>query len=146
MSFDDIMDLIPESPEILHYGNICKLYERSLELLNEIKTNRYNAAYFGSLQIGPNFYNWKDDADFTNKYMSAGLYILRDLYNKEKNNNQVLCETSISILYSMLSMYLSNSDYSSGTLKELLEENDKFENKVDSEFLKGGSKNEKPNK
>ena len=129
MSFLDVIDnLVPSTmPDVELYK---KMYKWGLKLLNKIKCSRFNAMYFGSMQVGPDMYSWKDGSvkDFTIKYQSCCLYVMGNLYNKiTKENKKEITEISLFILFSMLSLFVESGGY---TLDEetykYLEENDKY--------------------
>lgn len=138
MSFMDIIDeLVPDKVPMNNYY-ITDLYLKALKLLNKIKLSRNSAMYFGTMQIGPEMCSWKDDKnnkDFTLKYSSCCILIMSDLYNKIKDRKR-LTELSISILYSMLALFVEEKGLTlpEEVFKEL-EKNDKyFNNDLSKEF------------
>lgn len=131
MKFLDILDLVPDT-FIPKKNDFISMYKKSLKLLNELQCSRFNAMYFGSLNIGPDFYSWKDEKEFVSKYQSCCIYIMNDLYSKLKSNQSELVELSLSILYSMLAQYVSMLDLDDNELESLLNTNDKF--KTSEEF------------
>ena len=97
--------------------------------------------YFGSLNIGPDVYGYENLEDFNHKYTTCCMYIMGDLYDKMKGNTTELVEISISILYSMLALYMNNIEkLSNGVEKKinkLVNINNKFkDNKLKEEFKK----------
>lgn len=130
MNYLDIIDNLIPSDFIPTKGKYLDMYDQALGYLNDIKCSRFKAMYFGSLQIGPDFYTWKDDKgdkDFTSKYQACCIYIMDNLYARLKDKKQELIEVSLCILYSMLAMYVERKNLKLNSLtKTLLEENDKY--------------------
>lgn len=135
MNYLDIIDNLVPSDFIPTKEKYLDMYDQALGYLNDIKCSRFKAMYFGSLQLGPDFYSWKDDKkdkDFTSKYQSCCIYVMDTLYARLKDNKQELTELSLYILYSMLAMYVEKKNLKLNKLtKELLDENDKFVNDED---------------
>lgn len=142
MNFLNIVDNLIPSDMIPSKKEYIDMFNQALGYLNDIKLSRFKAMYFGSLQLGPDFYTWKDDKkdkEFTQKYQSCCIFIMDNLYNELKDKKQELVEVSLSILYSMLAMYVERKDFDLSNLtKELLEENDKYvkDSDFDNEFHK----------
>lgn len=137
--FDIVENLIPA--DNLTEKDIVSKYIIALGYLNEIKCYRYNAMYFGSMSIGPDVYGYDDITDFDYKYTSCCIYIMGDLYDKMKGNMNELVEVSVSILYSMLALYMNKIDKLSNNaekkISKLININNKFrDNKLKNEFKK----------
>ena len=129
MTITDLLELVPSGNEF----DISETYKLSLKYLNSLKCSRYNAMYFGSMSIGDNeFFSYKNKRDFISKYFSACMYVMGDLYDKEaKSNTSVYIETSLFILHSLLSSYMTSIEYSDKELTKLIKENDKYKSTVD---------------
>lgn len=139
MSYFDIIEkLIPVNE--INEKDIVSMYILALGYLNDIKCYRYNAMYFGSMSIGPDVYSYDDLKDFNHKYTSCGIYVMGDLYDKMKGNKTELVEMSLSILYSMLALYVGNIHLSKNAEKKinkLISINNNFkDNKLKEEFKK----------
>lgn len=131
MTIDDLLELVPSDS-----FDIPETYKLSLRYLNILKCSRYNAMYFGSMSIGDSeMFTFKNKKDFMSKYFSACIYVMNDLYNEEaKTNTPVYIETSLFILHSLLSSYITSIEYSDKEITKLIEENDKYKSSVE---LKG---------
>lgn len=135
MNYLDILDnLVPDKCPLQNH-DIMRMYEKALEYLNTIKLSRNNAMYFGSMQIGPEVYSWKDDKnnkDFSLKYESCCIMLLTTVYQELKDDKQKLIELSLSVLYSMLALFVENKGLTfPESIFKLLKENDKYYNKED---------------
>lgn len=139
MSYLDILDALCPSSMLPGVKQYIEMYNRALTMLNGIKLSRYKAMFFGSMQVGPDLYEWdgKKIEDFTSKYFSCVIYVMNDLYKQKKDNMKELVEISLSILYSMLALFINaNEKYSNKVDKSLIEENDKYvkDNELEEEF------------
>ena len=129
MNYLDIIDVLCPSTMLPGKKDYVQMYNSALGMLNTIKLSRYKALYFGSMQIGPDVYYWdgKKIADFTQKYLSVSMLVLSDLYEKLKDKPQELVEVSLSMLYSMLSLFISTKEELESKIdKNLISENDKY--------------------
>ena len=129
MNYLDIIDVLCPSTMLPGKKDYVQMYNSALGMLNTIKLSRYKALYFGSMQIGPDVYYWdgKKIADFTQKYLSVSMLVLSDLYEKLKDKPQELVEVSLSMLYSMLSLFTSTKEELESKIdKNLISENDKY--------------------
>lgn len=138
MSYMDIIEnLIPDKVR-LHEKDVIHLYKIALQYLNKLKCYRANAMFFGSMQMEPEMYTWKEskrNIEFTQKYQSCCIYIMNTLYQRLREDKEKLISMSLFILYSMLGVYVGNIDYMDEEIKELLDENDKYkDNKLEGEF------------
>ena len=142
MNFVEVLDNLIPSDFIPKKDDYFRMYRDALDYLNIIKCSRFKAMYFGSLQIGPDVYNWVDskgDKDFTEKYQSCCIFIMNDLYNRLKDKKQELVEISLCILYSMLALYVDRKNIKLDKITmDLLAENDKYvqDGELNSEFGK----------
>ena len=129
MNYLDIIDVLCPSTMLPRKEDYVQMYNSALGMLNTIKLSRYKALYFGSMQIGPDVYYWdgKKIADFTQKYLSVSMLVLSDLYERLKDKPQELVEVSLSMLYSMLSLFVSTKEELESKIdKNLISENDKY--------------------
>lgn len=125
MSFLDILDNLVMTGKLITKKDVPKLYAKALEYLNTIKLSRYKALYYGSLQIGPDMCQFDTFKEFRDKYYSVCHFVVGDNADRCRNNNQGLVESSLIMLYAMLSLYMTtfNIDFD---CNELIEENDKY--------------------
>ena len=109
MSYLDIMDELCPGIILPNKRDYIYMYNTALEMLNTIKLSRFKALYFGSMQIGPDVYEWdgKKIADFTQKYLSVSMLVLGDLYEKLKDKPQELVEVSLSMMTHLTNHLLS---------------------------------------
>lgn len=129
MNYLDIIDELCPSTMLPRKEDYVQMYNSALGMLNTIKLSRYKALYFGSMQIGPDVYYWdgKKITDFTQKYLSVSIMVLSDLYERLKDKPQELVEVSLSMLYSMLSLFVSTKEELESKIdKNLISENDKY--------------------
>lgn len=129
MNYLDIIDVLCPSTMLPGKEDYVQMYNSALGMLNTIKLSRYKALYFGSMQIGPDVYYWdgKKITDFTQKYLSVSIMVLSDLYERLKDKPQELVEVSLSMLYSMLSLFVSTKEELESKIdKNLISENDKY--------------------
>lgn len=129
MNYLDIIDVLCPSTMLPGKEDYVQMYNSALGMLNIIKLSRYKALYFGSMQIGPDVYYWdgKKITDFTQKYLSVSIMVLSDLYERLKDKPQELVEVSLSMLYSMLSLFVSTKEELESKIdKNLISENDKY--------------------
>lgn len=129
MNYLDIIDVLCSSTMLPGKEDYVQMYNSALGMLNTIKLSRYKALYFGSMQIGPDVYYWdgKKITDFTQKYLSVSIMVLSDLYERLKDKPQELVEVSLSMLYSMLSLFVSTKEELESKIdKNLISENDKY--------------------
>lgn len=135
MSFLDVIDTFVPNDFPLTDKTFINVYRKSLELLNKLKLSRFNAVYFGSMQLGPELYSWKNKKDFIKSYNSVCIYVMDDLYNRLKEDKQALIETTLCLFYSILSIYIENThDKLPKDIQELLKENDKYRSNLEEEF------------
>lgn len=128
MSYLDIIEELCPGIILPNKRDYIYMYNTALEMLNTIKLSRFKALYFGSMQIGPDVYEWngKHISDFTQKYLSVSMLVLGDLYEKLKDKPQELVEVSLSMLYSMLSLFMTTLDLADNIDSKLVAENDKY--------------------
>lgn len=130
--YDVIEKLVDEKKASPSEKDYLHMYKEALKMLNSIKLSRYKAMFFGSMQIGtPEMFEWKNVKEFTKKYQAVCIHVMSSLYDNIENK-KILAETTLSMLYSILSKYFDNKEVDAEVTK-LLNENDAFCNDKDLE-------------